>query len=112
MTNGLKTETRAPRQAPAARVVCERARNGLTAESRILADSLERAFADGKFHGPAGTGKEFMTWTGADSGYEGTFGSNFVPLYAIAIERGVITPPDPEWWPENTTPSPPEGTTE
>ena len=40
-----------------------------------------------------------MTWTGADSGYEGTFGPNSGPLYAIAVERGVVTPPDPEWWP-------------
>ena len=39
-----------------------------------------------------------MTWTGADSGYEGTFGPNSGPLYAIAVERGVIIPPDPEWW--------------
>lgn len=75
-------------------------RNGLTAEARAIADSLERGFADGLFHGPYGTGKEFMTWTGADSGYEGTFGPNSGPLYAIAVERGVITPPDPEWWPE------------
>ncbi len=74
------------------------ARNGLAAEARALANSLERGFADGLFHGPYGTGKEFMTWTGADSGYEGTFGPNSGPLYAIAVERGVIAPPDPEWW--------------
>ena len=74
-------------------------RNGLTAEVRAIADSLERGFADGMFHGPCGTGKEFMTWTGADSGYEGTFGPNSGPLYAIAVERGAVTPPDPEWWP-------------
>ncbi|MEI6971814.1 MAG: hypothetical protein WCL44_09895 [bacterium] len=74
------------------------ARTGLAAEARVIADSLERGFADGLFHGPYGTGKEFMTWTGADSGYEGTFGPNSGPLYAIAVERGAITPPDPEWW--------------
>lgn len=39
-------------------------RHGLTAEARAIADSLERGFADGLFHGPYGTGKEFMTWTG------------------------------------------------
>ena len=39
-----------------------------------------------------------MTWTGADSGYEGTLGPNSGPLYAIAVERGAIVPPDPEWW--------------
>ena len=78
-------------------------RNGLAAEARALADNLERGFADGLFHGPYGTGKEFMTWTGADSGYEGTFGPNSAPLYAIAVERGAITPPDPEWWLEGAT---------
>ncbi len=83
---------------------------GQSAEARALADSLERGFADGLFHGPYGTGKEFMTWTGADSGYEGTFGPNSGPLYAIAVERGVITPPDPEWWPEDTDPQVPEKT--
>lgn len=72
--------------------------NGLTNEARVIADDLERGFADGLFHGPCGTGKEFMTWIGADSGGEGTFGNNSGPLYAIAVERGVITPPDPEWW--------------
>ncbi len=74
-------------------------RHGLAAEARAIADDLERGFADGLFHGPYGTGKEFMTWTGADSGYEGTFGPNSGPMYAIAVERGAITPPDPEWWP-------------
>jgi len=74
-------------------------RNDLAAEARALADDLERGFADGLFHGPYGTGKEFMTWSGADSGYEGTFGPNSGPLYAVAVERGVVRPPDPEWWP-------------
>jgi hypothetical protein len=59
---------------------------------------LKQGFADGKFHGPYGTGKEFMTWNGADSGYEGTFGPNSGPLHAIAVERGNIAPPTPEWW--------------
>ena len=72
---------------------------GFKQEARAIVDSLEQGFADGMFHGPYGTGKEFMTWTGADSGYEGTFGPNSGPLYAIAVERGVITPPAPEWWP-------------
>ncbi|MFH1568095.1 MAG: hypothetical protein ABIL09_08865 [Gemmatimonadota bacterium] len=73
-------------------------RHGFEKESRALVDRLEQGFADGLFHGPYGTGKEFMTWTGADSGYEGTFGPNSGPLYAIAVERGFIVPPDPEWW--------------
>ncbi len=74
------------------------ARQGLREASQHLVNDLERGFADGLFHGPYGTGKEFMTWTGADSGYEGTFGPNSGPLYAIAVERGAIVPPDPEWW--------------
>ncbi len=74
------------------------ARHGLLESSGRLVDALERGFADGLFHGPYGSGKEFMTWTGADSGYEGTFGPNSGPLYAIAVARGAIVPPDPEWW--------------
>jgi hypothetical protein len=77
--------------------------HGFARECRALVDSLEAGFADGMFHGPYGTGKEFMTWTGADSGYEGTFGPNSGPLYALAVERGAITPPDPEWWPAPLT---------
>ena len=73
--------------------------NGFKKEAEEIVTSLEQGFADGKFHGPYGTGKEFMTWTGADSGYEGTFLPNSGPLYAIAVERGVITSPTPEWWP-------------
>jgi hypothetical protein len=75
------------------------AAHGLDAEAGALVDALERGFADGLFHGPFGTGKEFTTWTGADSGYEGTFGPNAGPLYAIAVQRGAVVPPDPEWWP-------------
>ena len=71
---------------------------GYKSEAASIVDSLEQGFADGKFHGPYGTGKEFTTWTGADSGYEGTFGLNSSPLYAIAVERGIITPTKPEWW--------------
>jgi len=72
--------------------------HGFKKESGKIAASLDQGFADGKFHGPSGTGKEMMTWTGADSGYEGTFGPNSGPLYAIAVERGIIIPPTPEWW--------------
>ncbi|MFW6300884.1 MAG: hypothetical protein ACOC20_08200, partial [Oceanicaulis sp.] len=38
------------------------------------------------------------TWTGADSGYEGTFGPAFAPLYAVAVVHGAVEPPRPEWW--------------
>ena len=71
---------------------------GLKQEAQDIVGSLERGYADGRFCGPYGTGKEFMTWNGADSGYEGTFGPNSGPLYAIAVEQGVLRPPDPEWW--------------
>jgi hypothetical protein len=30
---------------------------------------------------------------------EGTFGPSFGVMYALAVERGLFTPPDPEWWP-------------
>ena len=75
------------------------AAHGFEREAATLVDRLERGFADGRMHGPSGTGKEFSTWTGADSGYEGTFGPSSGPLYAIAIARGVVaSPPQPEWW--------------
>jgi hypothetical protein len=74
------------------------ARHGFTAAAQGLADDLAAGFDDGLFHGPYGTGKEFMTWTGADSGYEGTFGPNSGALYAIAVARGAVTPPEPAWW--------------
>lgn len=72
--------------------------NGFRKEAGTIAQSLEQGFADGRFHGPYGTGKEFAVWTGADSGYEGTFGPNSLPLYAIAVQQGIIKPPSPEWW--------------
>lgn len=72
--------------------------NGLDDAATRLAHQVERGFADGRFQGPYGTGREFMTWTGADSGYEGTFGPAFAPLYAIAVARGAVDPPRPEWW--------------
>jgi hypothetical protein len=72
--------------------------HGFKDQSQVIVNAMEQGFADGKFCGPYGTGKEFTAWTGADSGYEGTFGPSFSPLYAIAAERGIITPPTPEWW--------------
>ncbi len=71
---------------------------GFRREAAGLADRLEHGFEDGGFHGGYGTGKEFTTWSGADSGYEGTFGPNSGPLYALAVERGAIRAPQPEWW--------------
>jgi hypothetical protein len=73
---------------------------GLKAQARRLAAELDARYADGQFHGRyALDGSEFHTWDGLESGYEGTFGPSFVPLYAIAIEKGILAPPTPEWWP-------------
>ncbi len=71
---------------------------GYSERAKKIIDDVERGYVQDKFHGPYGTGKEFVTWSGADSGYEGTFLLNSAPLYAIAIERGCLKPLDPEWW--------------
>jgi hypothetical protein len=44
-------------------------------------------------------GNEFRTWDGLRTGYEGTLIGNFLPVYALAIERGALKPREPEWWP-------------
>lgn len=74
--------------------------HGLKKEAKKLADELDRGYAEGVFHGKFGQGSEFHTWDGMDSGYEGTFGPSFNALYAIAVEKGIIKPLIPEWWPE------------
>jgi hypothetical protein len=75
--------------------------HGLRKRARVLAETLDRGFAGGAFCGPYGSGREFHTWDGLDSGYEGTFGPSFAVLYAIAVETGALRPPEPEWWPED-----------
>ena len=40
-----------------------------------------------------------IQFTAGYSGYEGTFGPTMGALYGVAIEQGLLTPPDPEWWP-------------
>ena len=60
---------------------------------------MEEGYAAGYFNGGVGTGREFHSWEGLANGYEGTLIGCFSPLYSIAIENGIITPPDPEWWP-------------
>ncbi|HEY3396157.1 MAG TPA: hypothetical protein VGM19_00710 [Armatimonadota bacterium] len=75
------------------------ARYGLRAEAARLAAELEEGYAAGIFDGGMGTGHEFRSWEGLPTGYEGTLIGCFAPLYALAIEQGVIEPPDPEWWP-------------
>jgi hypothetical protein len=65
----------------------------------IPASELDNGFACGYFNGGIGSGSELRTWEGLTSGYEGTLIGNFGPVYSLAIEQGVIQPPDPEWWP-------------
>jgi hypothetical protein len=78
---------------------------GLKERSSAMATDLDQSFFDGLFTGNAGgnmgDGNEFLSWEGLTTGYEGTFGPTFGVLYSIAVEQGVITPPDPEWWPAN-----------
>ena len=66
-----------------------------------LAEELAAGYAAGIFNGGNGSGHEFRSWEGLPTGYEGTLIGCFGPLYAIAIERGVLKPSDPEWWPDN-----------
>ena len=73
--------------------------HGLKKEASELADGILQGYADGAFHGGKITGKEFSGWEGLDCGYEGTFGPSFTALYAIAVEKKIIDPPVPEWWP-------------
>jgi len=66
---------------------------------RVVAD-LELGYSRGHFSGGIGSGVEFYRWDGTPSGYEGTFINSWGPLYAIAVHRGLIRPPTPEWWPD------------
>jgi hypothetical protein len=73
--------------------------HGLKERARQLARELDEGYAAGVFDGGMGTGHEFRSWEGLPTGYEGTLIGCFAPLYAIAIEQGVIAPFEPEWWP-------------
>lgn len=75
------------------------ATNGLKANARKLARDMEAGYLSDAVSPGISEGAEFFSWDGLASGYEGTFGPNFGALYAIAIERGIFAPPDPEWWP-------------
>ncbi len=68
------------------------------AASAIVAD-LEEGYLRGHFNGGVGSGVEFYRWDGVPTGYEGSFVANWVPLYAIAVHRGLFQPTSPEWWP-------------
>ncbi len=72
---------------------------GLKEQAARLAAELDNGLACGYFNGGLGSGSELRTWEGLTSGYEGTLIGNFGPVYSLAIEQGVIQPPDPEWWP-------------
>jgi hypothetical protein len=72
---------------------------GLKDQAARLADELEYGLEAGYFNGGLGMGTEFRTWDGLRTGYEGTLIGNFLAVYALAIERGVFEPQDPEWWP-------------
>jgi len=72
---------------------------GLREQARKLARELDEAYAYGIFNGGNFSGNEFRSWEGIPNGYEGTLIANFGTLYAIAVEAGVVAPPNPEWWP-------------
>jgi hypothetical protein len=73
-------------------------RHGLSEQAAQIVADLELGYERGHFNGGVGTGVEFYRWDGVPTGYEGSFVANWVPLYAIAIHRGLFQPPDPEWW--------------
>ena len=78
--------------------------HGFRDRAAHIAAALDAGFADGLFTGPPGglgDGREFLSWEGLSSGYEGSFGPSFSALYAVAIAQGALEPPDPEWWPAN-----------
>jgi hypothetical protein len=74
---------------------------GVKDAARQLACELADGYAWGMFNGGEGSGVEWKTWAGLPTGYEGTQIACFGSLYSIAIELGLVSPPDPEWWPAN-----------
>ncbi|MBI5091094.1 MAG: hypothetical protein HZB26_01460 [Candidatus Hydrogenedentes bacterium] len=74
---------------------------GMKDRAKTLARELSDGYAAGVFNGGSGTGREFCSWEGLPTGYEGTLIGCFGPLYGIAIEEGVLEPATPEWWPAN-----------
>jgi hypothetical protein len=75
--------------------------SGLSDHSKKLVKDIAIGYEEGMFTGGNGTGNEFRSWDGLPTGYEGTLIGCSGPLYAIAIEEGVFTPAEPEWWPAN-----------
>jgi len=72
---------------------------GLDAEAERLATELDEGYAAGAFTGALGEGQEFLSWEGLRTGYEGTLIVRLDTLYAIAIQKGLVAPFQPEWWP-------------
>ncbi len=72
---------------------------GLKEPAQKLARELDEGLAAGYFNGGIGMGNELRSWEGLRTGYEGTLIGSFAPVYSVAIEQGLIAPPDPEWWP-------------
>jgi hypothetical protein len=72
---------------------------GLRANARQLARDLEEGYLSDAMSPGTSEGAEFFSWEGMACGYEGTFVLNFGTMYALAIERGLFQPPQPEWWP-------------
>ncbi len=72
---------------------------GFTEAAVRLADELDEGYAHDLFTGPIGEGQEFLSWEGLQTGYEGTLICRLDSLYAIAIQKRVLAPFVPEWWP-------------
>lgn len=72
---------------------------GFKREAREMAKSFDEGMAEGLHSGGHGAGVEFRSWDGLPNGYEGTLIWEFGSLYAVAIELGMLKPPEPEWWP-------------
>jgi len=74
---------------------------GFRQQLKQIVDELRDGYAAGIFNGGNRSGHEFRSWEGLPTGYEGTLIGCFGPMYAIAIEEGLIKPSEPEWWPAN-----------
>jgi hypothetical protein len=72
---------------------------GFKEKARELADEFDRGYAGRIFSGGVGSGNEMRSWDGVPTGYEGTLTYNHGLIYAVAVEKGYVTPRDPEWWP-------------
>ena len=73
--------------------------HGFGEKARHLADELDKGYVADFFTGGVGSGNEMRSWEGLPSGYEGTLTYNHGLLYAIAVEKSLIEPRTPEWWP-------------